>query len=130
MIKAGHHGGDAVPRRRGEPGIPQDLGVVVGVDVDEAGHDQSPGGVDLAIARHRLGDLHHLAVGDADIGPDGQGAGAVDDRATSDRNLCGHGCSPSWVWRPTRRRSRRAASRRSTGSSLVRLRARRGGCPR
>ena len=33
---AHHHGGDAVPGARGDPRVPGDLGVVVGVDVDPA----------------------------------------------------------------------------------------------
>ena len=44
---AHHHGGDAVPRRRGEVVVPGGLAVVVGVDVDEAGGDQGAVGVDL-----------------------------------------------------------------------------------
>ncbi len=47
---ADDHGGDAVPRRHGEHAVPQDLGVVVGVDVDEAGGDDAAGGVDRGAA--------------------------------------------------------------------------------
>ena len=37
----------------GQLGVPHDLGVVVGVDVDEAGHDQAAGGVELVRAATR-----------------------------------------------------------------------------
>ena len=39
---AGHDRGDAVEARRGERRVPEHLGVVVGVDVDEAGGDDVP----------------------------------------------------------------------------------------
>src|SRR5690606_19016987 len=42
----GDHGGDAVEARRRQAGIPEHLGVVVGVDVDEAGRHHAPGGVE------------------------------------------------------------------------------------
>ena len=55
------HGGDAVPRRGGEVGVPQDLGVVVGVRVDEAGRQHEAVEVDhrgavegLGLPAHRL----------------------------------------------------------------------------
>ena len=55
---AAEHGGHAVQRRRAGVGVPEELGVVVGVQVDEAGGDQHAGGVD-----HRVGRR-------AGIGPD------------------------------------------------------------
>ena len=58
-------GGYAVPARRADLGIPRGLAVVVGVDVDEAGRDQAPVGVDLAPPR-------------SDVGADGDDAVAVD----------------------------------------------------
>ena len=47
---AGHHGGDAVVRRRPQRRIPEHLRVVVGVDVDEAGRDRATRRVELAVA--------------------------------------------------------------------------------
>ena len=49
---AHHHGGDAVPRARGDPRVPRDLRVVVRVDVDPPGRDQPAVGVDH-LARRR-----------------------------------------------------------------------------
>ena len=43
---AADHGGDAVQRRRAAPRVPQELRVVVRVDVDEARRDHQPVGVD------------------------------------------------------------------------------------
>ena len=45
---AGHHGGDAVPRRRDQPRVPRGLPVVVHVDVDEPGRDGEAVGVEHA----------------------------------------------------------------------------------
>ena len=57
---AHHHAGDAVPARRREVAVPEDLRVVVGVDVDEAGReheavevDHLGAGVGLELARAR-----------------------------------------------------------------------------
>ena len=62
--------GDAVPARRREQRIPADLAVVVGVDVDEAGRDQQPVGVDRAPGRSagQIADLGDDAVVDRDVG--------------------------------------------------------------
>ena len=62
---AEHGGGDAVPRRRGEVGVPGGLAVVVGVDVDPAGQHQGALGVDLpaaALAQRRAHGDHPTAV--------------------------------------------------------------------
>ena len=48
---AEHGGGDAMPRRRREIGIPGGLAVVMGVDIDPAGEHQLPLRIDLALAR-------------------------------------------------------------------------------
>ncbi len=50
---AADHGRHAVQRRRRQTGIPQHLGVVVRVHVDEARRDHEPGGVDRARRRLR-----------------------------------------------------------------------------
>ena len=42
------HGAHPVPTGWGDERVPRDLGVVVGVDVDEAGRQQQPVGVDAA----------------------------------------------------------------------------------
>ena len=61
--------------------VPEQLGVVVGVGVDDArGHDQSLG---VELGGPRLVDLAHgddLPVPDADVGPAAGRAGAVDDQ--------------------------------------------------
>ena len=44
---AGHHRGDPVVGRRLQLGVPEDLGVEVGVDVDEARGDDASGGVEF-----------------------------------------------------------------------------------
>src|SRR5258708_32027763 len=46
-----HHGGHAVPRRAGGERIPGELGVVVGVWVDEAGRDHQAIGLDRKSTR-------------------------------------------------------------------------------
>ena len=50
---AGEERGDAVPRRGRRGRIPVELRVVVRVDVDEAGRDREPVGVDTSRARRR-----------------------------------------------------------------------------
>ena len=61
------HRGDAVPRRRRERRIPEDLRVVVRVDVDEPrGHDVAAR-VELLAAVEAHTDLADHAVGDADV---------------------------------------------------------------
>ena len=70
-----------------EHAVPQDLGVVVGVDVDEAGRDDAAGGVDRgsrsAVAGRRLPMATTLPSSMADVAGDARGAGAVDDRAAA-----------------------------------------------
>jgi hypothetical protein len=83
-----HHGGDAVPARRRQLGVPGDLAVVVGVDVDPAGCDNEAVGVELAVAA--LGDTADL--GDAaavhrHVGGDRRRAGAVHDGPPTDHEL-------------------------------------------
>ncbi len=76
---AEHQGGDAVPRRRRQGGVPGDLTVVVGVDVDETGGDDLAVGVELLGARGvDSADDGDVPVIDGDIGDDRAGAGAVD----------------------------------------------------
>jgi hypothetical protein len=85
---AQHHGGDAVPARRAGHRVPEELGVEVGVDVDEAGRDQAVTGVHLAPAP--LGHLAHrgdpVAV-DGHVGRPRRGPGAVGDLAPADHDV-------------------------------------------
>ena len=87
---AHHDGGDAVPTRRCHPRIPGGLGVVVGVNVDETGCHQAPGGVDLAVGERSAASrfdgrdpafVHdHVAVA-------GGRASAIDDGAIADHQV-------------------------------------------
>ena len=66
---AAEHGGDAVHRRRARGRVPQQLRVVVRVQVDEAGRDHEIGRVDRARrALVDVADLDDAAVADADVG--------------------------------------------------------------
>ncbi|MEZ5225494.1 MAG: hypothetical protein R2710_02170 [Acidimicrobiales bacterium] len=66
--------------------VPEDLGVVVRVDVDEAGGDDASGGVDpvrLVDAGRQVGtDLDDATVLDGDVGPEPRASRAVDDGPT------------------------------------------------
>ena len=82
---AADHRGDAVDVGRRGRRVPEELGVVVGVRVDDAGRDHQPGGVELGAAGSATSpDLDDAAVLDADVGLPGGTPGAVDDRAGSD----------------------------------------------
>src|SRR3954468_21600414 len=68
----------------------------MGVDVDEPGGDDAPVGVELAIAVQVGADLGDASVvADRDVGADRSRAGAVDDGAPSDDDVCAHVGSPS-----------------------------------
>ena len=85
---ADHHGGDAVPRRRDHALAPRRLTVVVRVDVDEAGSDEQPVGIDRAACRTAdLPDFRDHAVVDRDVGRARGRAGPVDDRATANNRV-------------------------------------------
>ncbi len=91
---AHHHRGDAVPGRDAEHAVPQDLRVVMRVDVDEARRDDAALGVDrLACLVRRVAQRHHLAAGDADIALEARLPGAVDDAAAGDLQVVWHGGS-------------------------------------
>ena len=80
----GERSRDAVERRRAEVGIPERLGVEVGVDVDESGRDDAAVGVDRPAGRfvgRADGDDH--AVADADVGASARRARSVDDVAAA-----------------------------------------------
>ena len=82
--------GDAVPRRRREGRIPEHLGVVVGVDVDEAGCDDEAAGIELVAARQTRPDLRDHTVAHRDVGDAPGSARAVDDRPAPDHHVLGH----------------------------------------
>ena len=91
---ADHRRGDTVPRRDGQHAIPQDLGVVVRVHVDEARRDDLAGRVDR-LRRGTLGlaERHDLAVLDAEVADEARLAGAVDDGAAGNPEVERHGHS-------------------------------------
>ena len=74
-------GGDAVPTRRRDVGVPGDLPVVVGVDVDPSRREHEPAGVDLTppslIGLANRGDATGV---DGHVAGAPRCAGAVDDR--------------------------------------------------
>ncbi len=84
--------GHPVERRRAGAGVPEELGVVVGVDVDEPGRHDQPGGVDGP-----SGGLVHVtdggdpAVTDAHVGPPPGRARTVDHAGTGDLAVQHHG---------------------------------------
>ena len=86
---AEHHRGDAVPAGDRAVRVPADLGVVMGVQIDEARRDDQAVGVDdfLGEARRASADLRDLAVLDPDVAPVARHAGAVDDGAAFDLNV-------------------------------------------
>ena len=114
---AEHDGGDAVPPGAGAPGVPADLGVVVGVQVDESRRDDVAFGVDgpRGPARRPPPELGDAAVLDPDISPVTRDPGSVDDRAAADVDVViaddpsPLACSRS-EYRPLAGPSRRAAA--------------------
>ena len=85
------HRRDAVPAGQGAVGVPENLGVVVGVQVDEAGgHDQALG-VDfpLSVAAVQPADLGDATVLDGDIADVAGRPGPVDDGTASDDDVVG-----------------------------------------
>ena len=91
---AAKNGGDAVDVGRGGVRVPEELGVVVGVDIDEAG------GYDEAVSVEGLGRLFidgaaerdDPTIADTDIALDARGSGAVDDGAAADEVVEHAGC--------------------------------------
>ena len=73
------------------PGVPEDLGVVVGVGVDESGTDHEPVRVDGLggglLEGARLGHGDDPAAGDSDVGGAGGRAGTVDQRAIDNQRV-------------------------------------------
>jgi hypothetical protein len=90
---AHHHGGDAVPRRGREVGIPRRLAVVVGVDVDPAGCDQTTLGIDDAcggadvVAGIGVDNSGDHPVGHRHVGNAAGSTGAVDEKSPTDHEI-------------------------------------------
>ena len=90
---AADDGGHTVHVGRGGRRVPEELGVVVRVGVDDAGHDDSPlASNSVAAGLVDLADGHDPAVADADVGQAAGLTGPVDDRAGSD-DVVEHGTS-------------------------------------
>ena len=88
---AHHRRRHAVPARAAPRRVPEDLGIHVGVPVDEPRGDGMALGVDLLDAA--LGDLSHrgdTAVDHPHIGPERSEPGTVDDGPASDHDVKGH----------------------------------------
>lgn len=85
---AARDGGDAVVHGGGGVGVPEELGVVVGVRIDEAGGEDEPVGVlagdGLFGDGPRLGDDDDPAAPDTDVGGVRGPAGAVHDGRAAD----------------------------------------------
>jgi hypothetical protein len=87
------HTRDAVPARRREVAVPQDLGVVVRVDVDEPGGEDEAVEVDdlrdVGVGRGARGagrvDRGDAVAGDQHVGGPSGRAGAVDERGASEQ---------------------------------------------
>ena len=97
--------GDAVPGGGSHPAVPSGLGVVMGMDVDEAGGHQLALRVDLFRATRRyLADFDNFATSDGDVGFVRCGAGAVDNGAIAndDADFFGHDPVPLVFGRKSR----------------------------
>ena len=82
---AHHERGDAVPRRRGELGVPGDLAVVVRVDIDPTRSDQEAIRFDDPLGTALDGAHFGDAAGiDRHIGGTSRHAGSIDQRPTPD----------------------------------------------
>ena len=89
---AQHDRGDAVPARRTAQRVPGQLGIEVGVDVDEAGRDDQPVGVQLPPGgAFHPSDLDHAVAVDRHIGGRRRYTGAIDDGSSSDHQVIRHG---------------------------------------
>ncbi len=87
---AQHHRGHPVPARRRTHRVPGQLGVEMGVDVDEAGGDVRALGIDdpPALTHLRGGaHRHHSVAIHRHVGAHGRRAGAVDHRAVGDHQI-------------------------------------------
>jgi len=78
-----------VPARQRAVGIPEELRVVVRVQVDEARRHDQAAGIDrlVGFADADLADLGNHAVLDADVAAKARQAAAVDDHAAADHSI-------------------------------------------
>ncbi len=109
---AGNHRRDTVERGGREIGVPEDLGVVVGVDVDEAGGDHVTRSVELALSTDGVVDRDDPSARYTDIGHESGPTGAVDDRPPANRQISRrvrHRIPPSCVNSPDPSSERRAS---------------------
>ncbi len=93
---ARHHRGDPVVHRRGPERIPAELGIEMGVGVDEPRrHHQSAGVDDLGgFDVIEAPDRQDVAVADGDIAPEAGHARSVDHDAALDQHVTLHGHRP------------------------------------
>ncbi len=77
-----------MPARRAADRVPEQLGVEMGVDVDEAGRDHPSGGVELTSSGFLEDtDIGNAVAVDRHIGAPRGRAGPVDDLATSNHDV-------------------------------------------
>ena len=91
-------GRDTVPRGDGQHAIPDDLGIVMGVDVDEARRDRLATGIDDLVGAARCcAEGDDAAVANAEFAVHGRTAGTVVEHGVGDLQIVGisavgHGC--------------------------------------
>ena len=84
-----------MPARAGQQRVPRDLSVVVGMDVDKAGSQNQPVGVDLTPGAARdLTDLDDFSIADRQPAAVHRSPGAVADLRVSDKQVVCHGPPP------------------------------------
>ena len=82
---AGQDRGNALARGRRYMLCPGDLGVVVGVQINEAGSNKQAAGVDFLCATFRnVADRDDPVAGNGDIGDNGRSTGAIDNGPIAD----------------------------------------------
>ena len=93
----GHeHAGEAVPDARRRQRIPEQLCVVVGMHVDEAGRDDQPRGVDrLGRAAVHLAQRDDLARGNRDVAGVAGLPASIDQESVLDEQIILHDASPA-----------------------------------
>ena len=86
---ADYHRGDPVPSRNGQVRIPENLGVVMGVQVDKTRRDDQPAGVDYfgALMRVDPSNPGDSPVLDADIAAKARRAGTVNHHPVRDHQI-------------------------------------------
>ena len=89
-----------MPAGEGAVGVPEDLGVVVGVEVDEAGGDVEAVGVEhlARVARRDAADLGDDPVPDGDVRAIPRHTGPVEDGAAANQPIVGRHDPPPPRW--------------------------------